>query len=191
MDDYQNDFANDLTTPAFGQEPRRSWFGRNWFWLVPVLILVPLCCCCGGPLGLFWWGASQLKSMPPYVDSVTAAEQDPAVQQALGTPIEVPTVLGFPNGGDFDFSFDATGQTFEATIVLNGSAASGTLRIEAQSPNGVTWTYTVRQVELADGTVIDLIPAGQGGTPPTDDAPVDDSADPESPEAPETKTPDE
>lgn len=186
MSQYQDDFESNMYEPFDPQGPKRSWFGRNWFWLVPLLVLMPLCCCCGGPLGLFWWGANQLKSTPPYVDSVAVAQQDPAVQMALGAPIEVPTILGLPNGSDFDFGIDPTGQTFEATLVLNGSSASGTLRIEAQSSDGVNWTYTVRQVALADGTVIDLIPAGGNNAQPTGE-----SGEPEAAEEPETETPTE
>ena len=186
MSQYDNDFESNMYEPFDPQGPKRSWFGRNWFWLVPLLVLTPINCCCGGIGSMFWWVTSELKQMPPYIDSVAMAQQDAAVQQALGAPIEVPTILGFPNGGDFDFGMEATGQTFEATLVLNGSSASGTLRIEAQSSDGVNWTYTVRQVELADGTVIDLIPAGGSNA-----LPAGESAEPETPETPETETPSE
>ena len=161
MNRYDDDFADSLSEPAFGDKPQRSWFGRNWLWFVPVLILLPVFCCCGGGGALVWWGVSEMKNLPPYADSVTVAEQDAAVQQVLGTPITVPTVLGIPNGGEFDLSIDSSGQTFTANIPLNGTTASGTLRIEANSPDGVSWTYTIREVELADGTVIDLNPRGQ------------------------------
>lgn len=168
MNRYEDDFADSLSQPAFGEEPKRSWFSRNWLWFVPTLILLPVFCCCGGGGALVWWGVSEMKNLVPYADSVTAAEQDPAVQQALGTPITVTTVMGIPAGGEFDLSFDSSGQTFTADIPLSGPTASGTLHIEANSADGVTWTYTIREVELADGTVIDLIP--QGNSPPDTDA---------------------
>lgn len=180
MNMYQDDFADSLGTPAFGQAARSSWFKRNWFWFVPLLIMGPIFCCCGG-IGLFmYWGVGEIKNLPPYVDSVAAAEQDPAVQQALGTPIEVATFMGVPSEGNFDFNLDSSGRQLDADFKLNGSSASGTLRIEAQSTDGVNWTYTVREVELADGTVIDLLPAGN--SPP-------ETNEPEGVDEPKTETP--
>lgn len=170
MNRYDDQFADSLSQPAFGEEPKRSWFGRNWFWFVPTLILLPVFCCCGGGGALVWWGVGQMKNLVPYADSVTAAEQDAAVQQALGTPITVTTVMGIPAGGEFDLSIDSSGQTFTAEIPLSGPTGSGTLHIESNSVDGVNWTYTIREVELTDGTVIDLIPAGSGGPNDADDS---------------------
>ncbi|MEM6257753.1 MAG: cytochrome c oxidase assembly factor Coa1 family protein [Planctomycetota bacterium] len=158
MSRYDDDFEHGLSQPVYG-EPRPSWLKRNWLWFVPTLILLPFFCCCGGG-GLFlWWGLSEMKRLPPYVDTVKAAEQDPQVRQALGTPIEVTTVLGIPSG-DMNYELNTGNEKFSAELTLQGSAASGTLRIEAESTNGITWTYRVREIELPDGTVIDLIPSG-------------------------------
>ena len=166
MSQYQDDFESRMYQPYEEEKPKRSWLGRNWFWFVPLIVLMPIFCCCGGGGLIVWWGIQEINGLPPYVDTITAAEQDPQVQQALGTPIEIDTIMGIPSGGQFDYNIDNNGEAFEAEIVLTGSASSGTLRIEASSPDGTNWTYTVREVELPDGTIIDLIPAGSGS--PTD-----------------------
>jgi len=179
MNDYQNDYANDLSTPAYDQppqKPQKGWFGRNWVWLVPVIILVPLCCCCGGPIGLLWFGVGQALEMPPYKDSVVLAEQNAEVQNQLGTPIDSPEgfmdlVTMMQGGGQFNMNQTGSQMLFDAQVPLSGPSGSGTLWIEAESSDGgMTWTYTVQEVDLPDGTTIDLLPAGSGGATPADDA---------------------
>ncbi|MEM6504295.1 MAG: cytochrome c oxidase assembly factor Coa1 family protein [Planctomycetota bacterium] len=183
MSRYDDDFEHGLSQPVYG-EPRPSWFKRNWLWFVPTLILLPFFCCCGGG-GLFlWWGLSEMKRLPPYVDTVKAAEQDPQVRQALGTPLEVPTVFGMPNG-QMDYELNTGSEKFTAEVNLQGQLASGTLRIEAQSTDGINWTYTVREVELPDGTVISLIPPASGPTiTPDPDEPSEPPTDPQTEPAP-------
>lgn len=186
MDDYQNDFANDLSTSGYGQKPKRGWFARNWLWFVPTVILLPLCCCCGGPIGLIWWGVGEVLDIAPYKDSIALAEQDTQVQNQLGTPIDAPEgfmdlVATLQQGGEFNFNQVGSMMQFDARIPLSGPKGSGTLYVEAESLDGVNWTYTVQQVELPDGTIIDLIPAGQGGNGP---------AQPIAPDETETETPD-
>jgi hypothetical protein len=176
-------------------EDRPGWFKRNWLWFIPTIILLPMCCCCGGPLGLIWWGVGQVLDIPPYKDSITLAEQDPEVQNQLGTPIDGPEgfmglVTTLQQGGELDFSQVGSQMQFNAKIPLSGPNGTGTLIVQAESLDGVNWTYTVRQVELADGTIIDLIPPGQGGPAPTDDAQEEGPEEPESPEAPDARTPD-
>lgn len=182
MSQYPSDFEDTFSEPVHDTKPKRGWLGRNWLWFVPLIILLPVFCCCGGGGALLWWGLDKMKTLPPYVDSVAAAQQDAAVQQALGTPIEVPTVLGVPNGGEFNYEIDNTTQRFDAEIPLVGSTVSGTLHIEAESADGVTWIYTVREVVVDDGsgTVIDLMPANSALPAPSNEGDTTDlEAEPE------------
>ncbi|MEM9345911.1 MAG: cytochrome c oxidase assembly factor Coa1 family protein [Planctomycetota bacterium] len=166
MSRYDTDFERGLSRPVYG-EPRPSWFKRNWPWFVPTMILLPVFCCCGGGGVFLWWGLNEMEQLTPYVDTIKAAEQDPQVQQALGTPLEVPTVFGLPNG-QMNYELNTGGEKFTADVKLEGPLASGTLRIEAKSTDGINWTYTVREIELPGGTVIDLIPPAS--TAPNRDA---------------------
>jgi hypothetical protein len=143
-----------------GQEARPGWFKRNWLWFVPVIVLLPIICCCGGIFGTMWFGVSQLQGLPPYVDSVAAAEQNDEVQQALGTPIELGGFMGIPtDGSQVDIQYNTGGATFIGNIPITGPNGDASIYVEANSPDSVNWTYTVQEVTLPDGTVVDLIPA--------------------------------
>lgn len=183
MNDYQNDFANDLSSPTYDQKPRKGWFGRNWLWFVPLVILLPVLCCCGGPLALIWFGVGQVFELPPYKDTIAIVEQNTEVQNALGTPIESPEsfmdlVTMMQGGGELNFNQVGSQMTFDANVPLTGPNGSATLYIQAESTDAINWTYTVQQVELPDGTVIDLIPGGSGTTTDPDaEEPADEGGD--------------
>jgi len=194
MNDDQNEFANDLSTPAYGQQPpqpQKSWFGRNWLWFLPTVILLPIFCCCGGGGALVWFSVGKVLDIAPYKDSVALAEQSAEVQSQLGTPLDAPEgfmdlVSMMQSGGQFNFNQTNNQMLFDAQVPISGPNGSGTLWIEAQSPDGgVTWTYTRQELELPDGTMIDLLPAGsRGATPaPNEGSPDDASAEDESTES--------
>jgi hypothetical protein len=161
MNDYQNPFANDLAAPAYGQQPQKpqkNWFGRNWFWFVPLIILLPIFCCCGGGGALVWFGLKTITNETPYKDSVVAAQQNPEVQAALGTPIEVGGFMGIPtDGSEPDYQ---PGMYMIINIPIDGPNGSATIFVDATTTDGVNWTYTRQEVELPDGTVIDLQSGG-------------------------------
>lgn len=52
---------------------QRSWFGRNWFWLIPLGCLTPILCCGGGIVLLF----GMLKSSGAYTQSLERVQQHP------------------------------------------------------------------------------------------------------------------
>lgn len=171
MNDYQDNFADGLSAPAYGEaKPQKGWFGRNWFWFIPTIILLPVLCCCGGGVALVWFGLNTIKNETPYKDSVAAAQQHPDVQAALGTPIEVGGFMGIPtDGSEPDFQ---PGMYMIMNIPIVGPNGSATIYVDATSSDGVNWTYTTQEVELPDGTIIDLMP-GSGGTEQPGDSPAD------------------
>ncbi len=179
MSDYQDNFADGLSTPASSQAPRPSWFKRNWLWFIPTIILLPIFCCCGGGGALIWFSLGKVLDIAPYKDSVALIEQDSAVQNALGTPIVAPEgftdlITMMQNGGRFDFNQINSQMQFDAEIPVSGPNGTGKLFIEAESADGVTWTYTVREVHIDQtGEVIDLLPAGSRA--PDADTPDDTS----------------
>ena len=174
MNDYQDNFADGLTTPANGEAPRPSWFKRNWLWFIPTLILLPIFCCCGGGGALVWFTLGKVLDIAPYKDSVALIEQDSDVQNALGTPIVSPEgffdlVTMLQDGAQYNFTQVNSQMEFSAEIPVSGPNGTGKLFIEADSSDGVTWSYTVREVHIdSTGEVINLL---QGGIiTPADDA---------------------
>lgn len=144
------------------QKPK-GWFGRNWLWFVPVVILLPLLCCCGGPAAFFWWASGHIFEMAPYKDSVAAAQQSPEVQQALGTPITAPEsfielVQVGQSGGKFNTNTSGSTIDLDIELPISGPNGSGMLVIVADSADGgATWTYTTQEVRIdSTGEVIDL-----------------------------------
>ena len=144
-------------------QQKKGWFGRNWLWFVPLIIILPVLCCCGGGGALMWFGIGQIFEMPPYKDSLALAEQNPAVQQALGTPLDAPDdffslVSMMQDGGQLDVQNNGSQVDFIVEMPVSGPNGTGTLIVDAESGDGgVSWTYTQQEIHLNDGTVIDLL----------------------------------
>jgi hypothetical protein len=137
------------TVPA--GPPRRGWWGRNWFWVVPVGCLVPLVCCCGGPALIGVGVMSGLKQSDPYKDAVARAKQSQAVQDALGTPLQE----GWLVQGNLNVS-DGSG-TADLTIPLSGPKGSGSLHVVGTRAAN-QWTYSTMAVDVpGSGAHLDLL----------------------------------
>lgn len=126
---------------------QKSWFGRNWKWLVPVGCLVPLVCIvavCGGTV-LF--GLHMIKQSPPYRTALAAARENPEVVEALGEPIEP----GFMAIGEFNVSADDTGRA-DITIPISGPRGKGAIHVSGVAgPGADGWEYT-RMTVVIEGT---------------------------------------
>lgn len=114
----------------------RSWFGRNWFWVVPLAVLVPFCACgilCGGILfGTF----ATLKSSTPYRMAVDEVRQSDEVREMVGQPMEMSY---FPSGnihvegsgaGEANFDFTVSGPDGTAHVHAEAVREAGEWRIE-------------------------------------------------------------
>ncbi len=162
----QFDNPQTQTDPAtFSAEPpQRGWFGRNWVWFVPVVILLPLVICAGCCTGVFTIGVGALKSSPPYTEALAAVQEDPRVQESLGTPIE--DVTWFPVGeininndqGDARFDFQVAGPKGRAHV-----------RTESRMIGGM-WSITelIVTVEGTEERIVFEPPAPEG----VEDAPA-------------------
>jgi hypothetical protein len=147
------------------KQKKKGWFGRNWFWFIPLVVLLPILCCCGGGAWLVSFGVGEIMDAGAYKDTLAELEQNAEVQQAIGTPIDSPEgfmdlVAMEENGGTINLNGSGSGLDFDARVPVSGPNGSGMLVIEAQSNDGGnSWTYTKRELEV-DGTgeVINLIP---------------------------------
>jgi hypothetical protein len=99
-------------------QPRpKTWFERNWKWLVPLLIVVFLVVCGAFVGGVIYFVESALRSSYPYQSAVKRATESPAVAAKLGTPLHI----GWFVSGNLGF---------------NGSEGRASLDIPIAGPNG-------------------------------------------------------
>lgn len=71
------------------QGDHRSWFDRNWKWVVPgggclIILIVGIVFFMGMVGGI----TSLFKDSTPYKQAIELAEENPQVNQMLGTPLE-------------------------------------------------------------------------------------------------------
>jgi hypothetical protein len=129
------------------QPPRRSWWGRNWKWLVPVFGLVPVLVAC-----IFLLVFGMFKSSDVYAEALGSAKANEEVKAALGEPVEA----GYWVVG----SLKQNGLSGRANlkIPLAGPKGSGTLYVKATKADD-RWQYsTLEVVPEATGARIDLLP---------------------------------
>lgn len=135
--------------------PRKSWWGRNWKWFVPTgcLSLLVLVFGCIALMVVVIFGA--MKSTDVYKDALAKARANPAVINALGSPI---------NDGMFlsgNTSVDGASGKADLAIPISGPKGKGTIYVTAAKSAG-QWTYTTLVVEIKEtGTRIDLAKAPQ------------------------------
>jgi hypothetical protein len=129
---------------------QRSWFSRNWIWVVPVGCLLPVGGCVVIFGGLAWFGFSMAKDSP-YMPSLVAVSTNEQVRTALGEPIE--QVVAPPNEGIMPGK-DVNRVDF--TYQISGPNGSAKVHVVADRQN-VGWDYTTHTVTI-DGTneVIDV-----------------------------------
>ena len=124
--------------------PKRGWWSRNWKWVVPVVILLPVLACGTCFTAVF----GLMKSSEPYKTAVERAKNHPAVIAALGTPIKE----GFMASGTVNTSGDSGNA--DLSIPISGPKGSGTIHVVG-SKSGGKWSYSVMEVRIKD-TVIPL-----------------------------------
>lgn len=110
---------------------RKSWFGRNWLWVLPVggcltiIILFVL------GVGALFFGVSEMfTSSTPYSYAVERAFENEAVIRVLGKPLETD---GFISGnislenddGEADFKIPIAGSKGKARIVVVATKTYG------------------------------------------------------------------
>jgi hypothetical protein len=138
-----------------GEKPK-NWWQRNWKWFVPVgcLGLLVIFAAFVTLIGTLVFG--MIKSSAVYKDALAAARSNPAVVQALGTPIEE----GILVMGSINIS-GASGNA-DLAIPISGPKGKGTLYAKATRSEG-KWTFSQLVVEIkATKEKIDLLEHGEG-----------------------------
>ena len=133
------------------QPPRPNWWSRNWKWFVPVLCVAAVLLFVGGIALFVTLLFGTMKSSGAYKQALVAVRADPAVAQALGTPIDA----GFFVSG----SVNVSGSSGDAdlSIPVSGPEGKGTVHAKATKSMG-EWQFTELVVEItATGERIDLL----------------------------------
>ena len=130
---------------------KRSWWQRNWKWVVPVGCLTPIIICGGGVALFMSLILGTMKSSEAYSQSLAQVKADTAIQAALGTPIEA----GFMVSGNV--SFDGSSGHADLSYSVIGPNDSGQVFAIADKTAGA-WRFTMLDVQIAStGDRIDLL----------------------------------
>lgn len=121
--------------------PRRNWWSRNWKWFVPTgcLSLFVLFLAFIAVIVFVVFGA--MKSTDVYKTAVARAKANPAVTQALGSPINEGMFLS----GSTNVS-GGTG-TADLSIPISGPKGKGTIYVTATKSGG-EWDYSKLYVQI-------------------------------------------
>ncbi|WCO01486.1 cytochrome c oxidase assembly factor Coa1 family protein [Psychroserpens ponticola] len=103
---------------------QKSWFGRNWLWVLPVggcltvIVLFVL-----GIGAVFYGVTNVVKNSTPYEYSFDLAQNDIRVQNALGAPIITNGMFQGEislknNRGEADIKIPIKGENGQATIIV-------------------------------------------------------------------------
>jgi hypothetical protein len=143
------------TAPVQPPMPPTTWFGKNWKWVVPVGCLLPVLFLGGCALAIFFFAMGVLKQSDAYKTALARAQTNPAVIEAIGSPIsQTGIVAGSSNVNA------ATGQA-KLSIPLRGPKGKATLYVEARKSADV-WLFQTLVVKIEKtGQQIDL---NLGGT---------------------------
>ncbi len=136
------------------EQKQKSWFARNWLWVVPsggclIVIIVMIV-----GAGIFFTKMPDLisKTKPMQV-GMTRALTNETLIDAIGEPIEVDRSRE-PEG---EMSLKNSDGDFEMSFPLKGPDGEATLYIKAQKEDGGEWIYETLSVIVEDTQeVIDL-----------------------------------
>lgn len=114
---------------------QRSWWSRNWPWVVPVggcltLIILGI----AGIGGIFFGVTKMIKNSTPYEYALEQAKENEDVINALGSPIDTYSIME----GNISLSND-DGEA-DIKIPIEGPKGQGTVIVVAKKYSG-EWTY--------------------------------------------------
>jgi Cytochrome oxidase complex assembly protein 1 len=138
------------TPPPIPAQKKGNWWTRNWKWFVPTgcLTMVILFAAFIGLIVMIVFSA--LKSSDVYKGAVAKAKANPAVIEALGSPINE----GLFVSGNSNVN-GASGES-NLAIPISGPKGKGTIYVAAKKSVG-RWNYSDLVVEIQKtGERIDL-----------------------------------
>jgi hypothetical protein len=119
--------------------PPPNWWSRNYKWFVPVGCLSIIAIIAGFIALLVFVVMGSIKSSDAYKLALEKAQQNPVVQQKLGTPIE---------GGTFvsgSINVSGTSGKADLTIPISGPKGKGAIYVDATKFAG-EWKFNQLEV---------------------------------------------
>ena len=134
------------------QTPQKGWWGRNWFWVIPVGCLTPVLLCGGGILSIVLFVFGTLKTTDVYKEALSRATANAEVKKQLGEPI----TSGFWVAGAIQLN--GAGGNADLLIPISGPKGSAMIQAAATKAND-KWDFSKLEVTV-DSTKakIDLLP---------------------------------
>jgi hypothetical protein len=146
-----------LTQPVAAKP---NWWKRNWKWFVPLgcfTVVLLFLAFVGSILVIVF---SAMKSTDVYKEALNRAKADPAVIEALGSPIKD----GFLISGNTNVN-GASGES-NLAIPISGPKGKGTIYVSANKSLG-QWNYSGLVVEVGQTHQrIDLLQKSAPASPP-------------------------
>ena len=137
---------------------QKTWWGRNWLWVVPVggcLTLIILGIVLAG--SLFFGISKAMKSTEPYQLALEKSLSNEELKDIIGSPIEpdgmMQGTMNYKNGqGDVDIRFPVRGPQGKATVEVKGEKDSE------------EWEYEhLRAIIEKTGDTLDLLDPDSNG----------------------------
>jgi len=127
--------------PPLPLQPRGNWWTRNWKWFVPTGCFTILILFAAFITLIVMIVFSAMKSSDVYKDALKRAKAEPAVIEALGSPIK--------DGMFVSGSTKVNGASGEANLAIPiyGPKGEGTLYVVAEKSVGA-WNYSNLVVEV-------------------------------------------
>ncbi len=132
--------------------PQKSWFSRNWPWVVPLGGCLTLILLFVFGVGAAIFGVSKMMTgSGPYKDAVHEASNSKYVIEIIGDPIETNGIMSgnistHNDSGDVDLNIPLKGPNGEAKVYVIGEKVAG------------KWNYEEMYVIIEDsGEKIDLL----------------------------------
>jgi hypothetical protein len=117
------------------EHQRKSWFGRNWLWFVPLTGCMSIIVLFVLGIGAAFFGVSKmLTESEPVEYAIALANKNEAVAKYLGTPV---TKDGLPQG---NISYSNDDGKIDVKIPVNGSKDEGYLIVKGIKNDGI-WIY--------------------------------------------------
>lgn len=118
------------------EEQQKSWFGRNWPWVVPLGGCLTIILLFVFGIGAIIFGVSEvITGSEPYEYAVEQATTNELVIDALGDPVETNGIMS----GEFTFNNGKGLADFN--VPLKGPKGKGKVYVVGTKENG-KWTFT-------------------------------------------------